>query len=296
VAVAAAGAPRSSPRERLIERLAQAHAARLPLLLRGERGTGKTALAQRLHEQRLHEQCLHEQCLHDRAGPGRPLDIMEAATSALRPQEWVGRLRAALADPEGTVLLRHLDELPPEFVLPTARLLEAPRARLAATVNGRAGERADLAALLERFAVVLEVPPLRERTADLPDLVAEIIAELRPGPPRPRCTPEALAALAGGEWPGNLRQLRQVVATALVRSLSADITVDDLPGEHAGAGWRHLTKLERLERRALVTALRDAAGDREAAASDLGISRATIYRKLKRFGIRAPGVPGAEVG
>jgi sigma-54 dependent transcriptional regulator, acetoin dehydrogenase operon transcriptional activator AcoR len=268
--VAASGAPRRPPRERLLDQLADAHAARLPLLLRGERGTGKTALAQRLH---------------DRAGPGRPLDILPAAPGALRPEEWVARLRAAVADPAGTVLLRHLDELPPALVPPTARLLEAPRARVAATVTAGTGERADLAALLERFAVVVEVPPLRERTADLPALVAEIIAELRPGPSRPRCTPEALAVLAGGDWPGNLRQLRQVVATALVRSLSADITVDDLPGDHVAAGWRHLTKLERLERRALVTALRDAGGDREAAAVDLGISRATIYRKLKHFGI-----------
>jgi sigma-54 dependent transcriptional regulator, acetoin dehydrogenase operon transcriptional activator AcoR len=127
------------------------------------------------------------------------------------------------------------------------------------------------------------VPPLRERLGEIPALVTEIIAELRPEPPRPRCTPAALAALAGGNWPGNVRQLGQVVATALVRSMSCDITADDLPGGHAGA--RRLTKLELAERRALVTALRDAAGAREAAARDLGISRATIYRKLKRLGI-----------
>ena len=124
----------------------------------------------------------------------------------------------------------------------------------------------------------------------MPALITEIVAELRPEPPRPRCTPEALTALAGGEWPGNVRQLRQVVATALVRSMSCDITLDDLPDGHRGRG-RQLTRLEQAERQALVTALRDAAWDREAAARDLGISRATIYRKMSRLGIRPPAGP-----
>ena len=141
--------------------------------------------------------------------------------------------------------------------------------------------------------MVVDVPPLREQSADLPTLIEEIIAELHSQPPRPRVTAEALATLAAGEWPGNLRQLRQVLATALVRSRSGHITLDDLPGDLATAGQRHLTKLERLERHALVTALRDKAWDREAAAHDLGISRATIYRKLKRFGIQTPAAPSA---
>jgi transcriptional regulator of acetoin/glycerol metabolism len=278
---AARRAPRVPPSERLLEQLRRAYAARLPLLLYGERGTGKMVLVRRLHDQ---------------AGPGGPLCVLDATTSAQRPQEWIGQLRAALADPSATVVVRHLDDLPSAVVTPTTGLLEAPRARLAATATDRAGGRADLAALLDRFTVALPVPPLRERLADLPVLVTEIIAELRPQALRPRCTPQALAALAAGDWPGNIRQLRQVVATALVRSLSGDITVDDLPDELAAAGQRHLTKLERLERQALLTALRDAAWDREAAAQDLGISRATIYRKLKRFGIHPPTEPGPEPG
>jgi transcriptional regulator of acetoin/glycerol metabolism len=275
--------PATGPRRRaevpsrLLEQLVPAHAVRLPLLLSGERGTGKSTLARRLHEQ---------------ADPRAPLTILDAATSTVPPREWLTQLSAALADPAGAVVLRHLDDLPPALVAPTASLLEASRARVAGTATDRVGERADLATVVERFAVVLQVPPLRDRAGDLPALVAEIIAELCPEPPRPRFTPEALAALADGEWPGNLRQLRQVVTTALVRSRSRDIAADDLPGDLVAARQRYLTKLERLERQALVTALRDAAGDREAAAHELGISRATIYRKLKRFGIRAPAAHG----
>jgi sigma-54 dependent transcriptional regulator, acetoin dehydrogenase operon transcriptional activator AcoR len=85
------------------------------------------------------------------------------------------------------------------------------------------------------------------------------------------------------------------VATALTRSMSCDITVDDLPGGYAGAArGRRQSGLERAEREALITALRAAGWDREAAARDLGISRATIYRKLKRHRIEPP--PAQVVG
>jgi transcriptional regulator of acetoin/glycerol metabolism len=283
--VPAGRSPRREGPARLFEQLSRAYAARLPVVLRGERGTGKTTLARRLHNRA------------DAAARPTILDVstLAAATREARAEEWLRHLERALADPSGAVLLRHLDDLPLAFVAPMTSMLDtprarldAPRARLAATVTDRADGATHLAGVLERFAVVVDVPPLRERSADLPALITEIIADLHPQPPQPRCTPEALATLASGEWPGNLRQLRQALATALVRSGSADITVDDLPDELAAARQRHLTRLERLERQALVIALRDAEWDREAAARELGISRATIYRKLKRFGIPVP--------
>ena len=77
---------------------------------------------------------------------------------------------------------------------------------------------------------------------------------------------------------------------SVVRSMSCDITIDDLPaGCPGGARGRQLTGLERAERQALLTALRAVAGDREAAARDLGISRATICRNLRLLGIREDG-------
>lgn len=270
-------APGSPSWDRLRAQLAQVRAMRVPVLLRGERGAGKTVLAG---------------CLHDRSADSGPLTVLDAAAGGART-DWAGQLRSALADPSGTVVVQHLEALDPPLLRPVAALLAAPQARLAATLTPRAGERTGSLALAERFPVVLDVPPLRERAADFPSLVTAIIAELRPLPPRPRCTPEALAALVAGEWPGNVRQLRQVVATALVRSLSCDITVDDLPGDYACAGHgRRLTKLERLERQMLLAVLREAAWDREAAAHELGISRATIYRKIKRLGIRLPAAGG----
>jgi sigma-54 dependent transcriptional regulator, acetoin dehydrogenase operon transcriptional activator AcoR len=282
-------AARPSWGERAVAQLDLARRARLPVLLEGEHGTGKTALARSVHDQA--------------GGTGR-LTVLDAADGDDGSAEWLRTLGAAMQDPAATVVVRHLDALSPALVAPTVRLADAAPAWLVATATGPAvlapGGRPPETpracgrqtgrfplVLAGRFPVVLDVPPLRDRAADIPALVTSLIAELRPEPPRPRCTPQALAVLAGGEWPGNVRQLRQVVATALVRSLSCDITVDDLPDAGCWTGRdRRGSRLEQAERQALVAALRDAAGDAEAAARDLGISRATIYRKLKRHGIR----------
>jgi transcriptional regulator of acetoin/glycerol metabolism len=278
--VAGGSASRTSPRERVSGQLRHARAARRPALLVGERGTGKTTLANRVPGP---------------AGATEPCTVIDCALSSASPQAWAQRLSAALADPAATVILRHLDALDPQLVTLTAGLMDAAPAWLAATAAEQGRERGDVTPLAERFPVVVDVPPLRDRAGDIPGLVAEIISELRPRPPYPRCTPEALAVLTASDWPGNIRQLRQVIATALTRSLSCDITIDDLPTGYRGAArGRLLSGLERAERQALLTALRDAGWDREAAARDLGISRATIYRKLKRLGIAPP--PGHPAG
>jgi transcriptional regulator of acetoin/glycerol metabolism len=269
---------RSFSRERLLGQLEKAAAARLPVLLTGERGTGKTLLARRLHE---------------RAGGSGQLTVLDAADGELARGEWTAQLRAALADPHRTVVLRRLDCLRPGLAGSAACLAQAAQARLVATATGQVRGHPALAALTEQFPVVLHVPPLRDRRGDVPALVDEIIAELRPEPPRPRCGAQALAVLADSAWPGNVRQLRQVIATALVRSMCSDITVDDLPADYAGAGRaRPGSRLEQAERQALLAALRDADWDREAAAADLGISRATIYRKLRQHGIGPAAVSG----
>jgi transcriptional regulator of acetoin/glycerol metabolism len=271
--------PSPPPRASLAEdQLAQARGARLPALVRGERGTGKTTLARRSH---------------DRVACSGSLTVVDCALSEMRHRDkWVPELAAAVADPAATVVLQHLDALDQALVPATAALVESARAWLVATAGP--GPAREYAAVAERFGVIADVPPLRDRAAEVPGLVTEIIAQLRPEPPRPRCTPEALAALAGREWPGNVRQLRQVVATALTRSMSCDITIDDLPGGYAEAArGRRLSGLERAEREALLAALRAAGWNREAAARDLGISRATIYRKLKRHQIGPPPVHGS---
>jgi hypothetical protein len=182
--------PRSSSWQLLLEQLGQVRAARLPLLLRGERGTGKTVLAR---------------YLHDQAEDTGPCTVLDAAVGGARSQDWAGQLHAALSDPAGTVVLRHLDDLDPALVKQTASLVASQRSRLVATATERAGERTDLAALVERFTVVLDVPPLRERVTDIPALVTEIIGEPRRrprGPPGP--DPEGIPAASRRDHRGRM--------------------------------------------------------------------------------------------
>jgi transcriptional regulator of acetoin/glycerol metabolism len=276
----------------LAGQLSRARAARLPVLLCGERGTGKTTLARSCHDLASHDLA---------ATPGQ-LTVVDCALRGMQPGDWEQRLGAimeAAGDSRSdTIVLQHLDALDPGLAAWVGGLLATVPAWVVATAPA-AGLVA--AGLTESFGIILDVPPLRDRSGDIPALVADILAQLHPGQPRPRCTPEALTALAGGDWPGNVRQLRQVVATALVRSMSCDITIGDLPGRYPGGGrGRHLTGFERAERDALLAALREADWDREAAARDLGISRATIYRKLKRLNVtppvrKQPAMPSAPV-
>ena len=110
----------------------------------------------------------------------------------------------------------------------------------------------------------------------------------------------ATAMFSQAAWQRTLEVRERFLATGGPGELppeDCDITADDLPAGYARAG--HLTALERAERQALTTALREANGDREAAARDLGISRATIYRKLTRLKVTVPpghGGPATERG
>jgi sigma-54 dependent transcriptional regulator, acetoin dehydrogenase operon transcriptional activator AcoR len=240
-----------------------------PVLLHGESGVGKVRLATRLHAAR--------------GGTG-PVRVLDCRVQPHQGAAWLDQLCAALDAADTTVVLRRLTDLPPEVQVTVAALVGSARARVVLTsVDPPGGDLLDVA------AVVLAVPPLRDRAEDVPVLVEELLAELVQGGNQPRCTASALGALKAHPWPGNVRELRRVLATALVNCMHFDISTHHLPeGYRSPPDRPRLALLETTERDAICAALQKAGWNKERAAADLGISRATIYRKVRRFGIAPP--------
>jgi DNA-binding NtrC family response regulator len=136
--------------------------------------------------------------------------------------------------------------------------------------------------------ISLRLPPLRERREDIPELVRHYVEQLSRETARGACTvsDEAMARLGEYDWPGNIRELRNVVERGLVLAEGGAITEDDLPIEVAAraaraAGAPEGHSLERVEQGHIQNVLRDCGGNKRLAAERLGISRSTLYEKLK---------------
>jgi transcriptional regulator of acetoin/glycerol metabolism len=259
-----------------VRQAARAVNSRHPVLIVGEAGTGKLELARAIHE----------------AGePGGALHVLNAVLASVDGLgAWLGQVRQLMAEP-GTLAITHLEALLPGHAAAFAALLDelpgtAP-ARIIATAvldpATTAGAHSTATSPhMARLAVhKLTTPPLRERLDDIPDLTARLLDRHRRG--QLRFSGDALRTLAHGNWPGNIRQLDMLVRTLAAECGSGVVTVEDLPAELVQAGRRTLTQLERLEMQAIVTAMRDAAGNKKVAAAELGISRSTLYRKLRAF-------------
>ncbi|MDN5918448.1 MAG: Fis family transcriptional regulator [Pseudonocardia sp.] len=138
--------------------------------------------------------------------------------------------------------------------------------------------------LLSLFRASATVPPLRHRGADLVALATVLLAELAPHRDV-RLTREALRVLVAYHWPGNIACLRSALADAVrVRPVGA-IEVADLPTRCQSAPRSSMRPVDEAERDAIVTALRDAGGNRKAAAAALGLARSTLYRKIRQYGL-----------
>lgn len=286
----------------------------LPVVIQGETGTGKGVLARWLHGQgpRRAEALVELNC----AGLSRELAEAElfghergAFTGAVTSR--AGLLEAAH---QGTVLL---DEIAEMDLLVQAKLLKVVEDRrvrrlgdvqerqadfrlLVATnsdLNGlvRAGRfREDLYYRLQRLE--LRVPSLRERQEDIPVLARNILLAVAGdlGLPPPTLTPETEQALSRYAWPGNIRELRNVIerGVMLARRGTLEFTPELLtsPGgaDPVDADSDGLT-LADLERWHIERVLRQQAGNVERAAQRLGISRSTLYHKIKA--LRIPRFP-----
>lgn len=138
--------------------------------------------------------------------------------------------------------------------------------------------------LLRHFDFAITLPPLRCRTDDLPAISAALLRALAPER-KVSLNPAAQRIIARYSWPGNISQLREALAHALRRRPVGEIQEVDLPGCCHTAPRHVLTPLEIIERDAIIRALQDTNSNRVAAAAQLGMSRSSLYRKLKAYGI-----------
>ncbi|MFF8227826.1 sigma-54-dependent Fis family transcriptional regulator [Streptomyces caelestis] len=233
-----------------------------PLLLTGERGTGKTALALEL---------LGTQAV----------EIADAAQDTV--------LESALSVwPAGRpLLLRHAERLAQPGVAAINSLLDThPDIRLLVTYTPGASAGPCLQRLLDKLSArSVVLPPLRERTEDIRELLPALAPRPAPGQPPLTWTLDALRALDRYPWPGNVTELAHVVrALAEHRRMSGPVRRAELPDAvREGPAVRPLSPMEHAERAAILEALRRHGGNKARAAAALGIGRATLYRKLRGY-------------
>ncbi len=298
-----AHSPAMAAVERLLDQVAPTPAN---VLLEGESGTGKEVVARAIHERSDRS----ERSFIAVNLAAQPDDLVDATlfghergafTGAERARE--GVFRAARG---GTVFLDEIGELPLSTQTKLLRVIENRELlplgsdrpipvefRLIAATNRplrRAIEegrfREDLYFRLN--VVRIELPPLRQRTEDLPELCSRLLERHARslGRAPPRLTSAALAALKRHNWPGNIRELSNVLERAVLLTAGPWIDIDDLgPIGETPRPVRLDEAIEAFERDHIRSVLARCDGDKRAAARELGVHIATLYRHIKRLGL-----------
>ena len=216
-----------------------------------------------------------------------PAKVLRAATALLEGErEWAREFQGAMRRAGGSVVVDGIDLLPDELLDLVIEVVDRrTRPQLVLTsgpVEGLTGRAATLAGTA---TVREELTPLSVRRADIPDLASSMLRTVA-ADSSVHLTPGALHALAAQEWPGNLRELRAVIAHAAERRSTGGIAVADLPEHYRVASpERPLAALDRAERDTIVAALRAADGNKVQAARELGVSRTTLYARIRQLRI-----------
>ncbi|WP_413104526.1 helix-turn-helix domain-containing protein [Streptomyces sp. Inha503] len=276
----------SRPWRLTVSRATELARAAEPLLLIGEPGVGKTALARALLG------------LRGTAAP-RVVDAAEQVPGevprwchalAELPESEAEAERAAEADGGAPpLLLRHAERLGQSDVAALLSLLaERPAVPLVATHTPGTPTGPCLSRLLDILAArSVTLPPLRERVEDIPALLAGLARRPSPGRPPLTWSLDARRALEQHTWPGNVAELAHVVReVAERRRATGPVRREELPyGLRVPPATRRLSGIERAERTAILEALRRHGDNKARAAESLGIGRATLYRKLRAYGM-----------
>ncbi len=279
------------------------------VLITGESGTGKDVAARNIHalSRRSHGPFIVKNCA------SLQKDLLRSELFGYVKGAFTGALETrdglvGLAD-GGTLFLDEIGDMPMELQGALLRLLETKKFRRVGEQQERSVDvrflfatHRDLQAevqanrfheaLYHRLNVFhLHLPPLRERREDIPLLVEHLLGLLSPPGHPYRLADEALALLMTYDWPGNVRELRNVLERCMILSESPLILPHCLPWELTGdlrlhgVDGRGCLPLQEVERLHIQRALALFSGNRTEAARALGISRKTLYRKIKAYGL-----------
>jgi two-component system response regulator AtoC len=296
---------------RLVEKIA---ATDTTVLITGESGAGKEVVAREIHSGSprseepfvavnvggVHESLMESELFGHEKGAFTGADARK-----------IGLFELAGA---GSLFLDEIGEMPLPLQVKLLRVLQERRIRrlggtrdipigariLSATnrdIEGLVGEGRFREDLYYRLNVArLAVPPLRERREDLPLIAGFLLEKLsaRMGKGSARLGPDAMDALARYSFPGNVRELENILERALIYADGEEILAADL--DFAGGGRGHMpppapaassqaSSLDSMERAAIERALANRGGNRTKAAEELGISRRTMLNKIKKYGL-----------
>jgi transcriptional regulator with PAS, ATPase and Fis domain len=286
---------------KLVEKIAPTNAT---ILIAGESGSGKEVIARAIH----HYSTRAAQSWVDVNCAALPENLLESELFGYEKGAFSG---ADSSKPglfeianRGTLFLDEIGDLDPRMQVKLLRVLDGAGyfrvggvKKVSVDVRLIAATNQDLKIAVQqgRFRsdlyhrlcqIRLSVPPLRERAADVVPLVDFFLADQKPGS---RFSSEAIEKLRNYEWPGNVRELRNVVIRAAAFACGDEITTADLPEEFTNEAFSSslhtFAALPELERNAIVKALEESRGHQERAATRLGISKRTLQRRIKSYGL-----------
>ena len=239
------------------------------ILLEGEKGSGRAKLAQAVAHY-----------VH----PGKTVRVMRAETFPT-PALFVAEIVTQTDGDDFALVIADVDCIDEGTLAAVVPVLQsrASRGWIAATMSSSTPSPT-IELLLPLFTHTVTVPALRYRIEDIEVLVPFLLRELTSGADV-RLAADAMRQLSKLPWPGNVAQLRRVVAETVARQRSGVIGADKLPPECRSLTKRILSQMEALERDAIVRSLEDNSNNKLQAAIALGMSRATIYRKMRDYGI-----------